>query len=137
MMTAVPGYVPPVSRATFRRTAIAGVALAIVVVAVCVPLGGYGLFALFGCVGIALGIINSAFAMGGSVVRFSHGSSAPSRAKFSGGVLLRLAVITVVAFGCALLVRPYGIAVFGGLAVFQLLATVSSILPLIKEIRQK
>lgn len=135
MMTAVPGYVPPVSRATFRRTAIAGVALAIVVVAVCVPLG-YGLFALFGCVGIALGIINSAFAMG-SVVRFSHGSSTPSKAKFSGGVLLRLAVITVVAFGCALLVRPYGIAVFGGLAVFQLLATVSSILPLIKEIRQK
>ncbi|MGD9985175.1 hypothetical protein [Pseudonocardia sp.] len=134
-MTAVPGYVPPVSRATFRRTAIAGVALAIVVVAVCVPLG-YGLFALFGCVGIALGIINSAFAMG-SVVRFSHGSGAPSKAKFSGGVLLRLAVITVVAFGCALLVRPYGIAVFGGLAVFQLLATVSSMLPLIKEIRQK
>ena len=135
MMTAVPGYVPPVSRATFRRTAIAGVVLAIVVVAVCVPLG-YGLFALFGCVGIALGIINSAFAMG-SVVRFSHGSATPSKAKFSGGVLLRLAVITVVAFGCALLVRPYGIAVFGGLAVFQLLATVSSILPLIKEIRQK
>ncbi|AEA23912.1 hypothetical protein ACFQ34_20660 [Pseudonocardia benzenivorans] len=134
-MTAVPGYVPPVTRATFRRTAIIGAAVALVAVAVLVPLG-YGLFALFGCVGIALGILNSAFAMG-SVVRFSHGAAAPSKAKFSGGVLVRLAVITVVAFGCAFLVRPQGVAVFVGLAVFQLLATVSSILPLIKEIRQK
>lgn len=134
-MTAVPGYVPPVTRATFRRTAIMGVVLALVAVAVLVPLG-YGLFALFGCVGVALGILNSAFAMG-SVVRFSHGAAAPSKAKFSGGVLLRLAVITAVALGCAILVRPQGVAVFVGLAVFQLLATVSSILPLIKEIRQK
>ena len=30
-----------------------------------------------------------------------------------------------------------GIAIFGGLALFQLLAIVSSMLPLIKEIRQK
>jgi hypothetical protein len=46
-------------------------------------------------------------------------------------------VITVLAFACALLFRPAGIAVFGGLAVFQFLAIVSSMLPLIKEIRKR
>jgi hypothetical protein len=46
-------------------------------------------------------------------------------------------VITVVALVVAWLVRPAGIAVFAGLALFQLLAIVSSTLPLIKEIRQK
>ena len=46
-------------------------------------------------------------------------------------------MITVIALAIAWLVRPAGIAVFGGLALFQFLAIVSSMLPLIKEIRQK
>ena len=46
-------------------------------------------------------------------------------------------MIPAIALGCAFAFRPAGIAVFGGLALFQFLAIVSSILPLIKEIRQK
>ena len=52
-------------------------------------------------------------------------------------MLGRLAVITVVALVMAWLVRPAGMAIFAGLALFQVLAIVSSMLPLIKEIRQK
>ena len=52
-------------------------------------------------------------------------------------MLARLAVITVLALACAYFFRPAGIAVFAGLALFQFLAIVSSMLPLIKEIRQK
>ena len=48
-----------------------------------------------------------------------------------------LALVTVVALVIAWLVRPEGVAVIGGLALFQFLAIVSSMLPLIKEIRQK
>ena len=83
---------------------------------------------------MALGTLNIWLAVR-SVARFA--TARPSKARFSGSVLGRLALITVVALAMAWLVRPAGIAVFGGLALFQFLAIVSSMLPLIKEIRQK
>ena len=126
-------YTPPVTRATFRRAAIAAAVAAVLVVAVLVPMS-LAPFAAFALVGMALGLANLAVAVR-SVTRFA--SSQPSKARFSGSVLARLAVITVIAFGCALLFRPAGIAVFGGLALFQLIAVASSMVPLIKEIRNR
>jgi hypothetical protein len=128
-----PQYTPPVTRATLRLALILGAAAALVGLAVLVP-AGYGTFALFGCVGIALGAINLGLAVQ-SVSRFA--TTRPSKARFSGSVLGRLAIVTVVAFLCALFFRPAGYAVFGGLAVFQLAAIVSSLLPLIKDVRQR
>ena len=128
-----PPYTPPVTLATFGRSAImAGIVTAVAVV-VLVALG-YGLFGLFLAVGVALGTLNMWLAVR-SVAHFAM--ARPSKARLSGSVLGRLAVITVLALGVAWLVRPAGIAVFGGLALFQFLAIVSSMLPLIKEIRQK
>jgi hypothetical protein len=126
-------YTPPVTRATFRRSMQMSAVVAVVAVAVLIATG-LGMFGLFLCVGIALGALNSWLVMR-SVANFAN--TRPSKAKFSGSVLGRLAVITVLAFACALLFRPAGIAVFGGLAVFQFLAIVSSMLPLIKEIRKR
>jgi len=133
MTTSVPTYTPPVTLATFRRAAImAGVVTAVAVVVL--VLLGYPLWGLFLVVGVGLGTLNMWLAVR-SVARFA--TSRPSKARFSGSVLGRLAVITVVALVVAWLVRPAGIAIFGGLALFQFLAIVSSMLPLIKEIRQK
>lgn len=132
-MTVPSAYTPPVTRATFRRAlTMAGVltALALVVLV----LGGHGLFGVFLLVGVALGAANMWMAVR-AVARFTV--SQPSKARFSGSVIGRLAVITLIALGCAYAFRPAGIAVFGGLALFQLMAIVSSILPLIKEIRRK
>jgi hypothetical protein len=128
-----PAYTPPVTRATVRRSAIAAGAVGVVALAVLIPLG-LAPFALFGCLGLALGVLNSVLALR-AVVRFAN--TQPSKARFSGSVLARLAVITVLAFACALLFRPAGIAVFAGLAVFQVLAVASSMVPLIKEIRKR
>jgi hypothetical protein len=128
-----PGYTPPVTRATLRRAAIGAGVVVVLALAVLVPLG-LAPFALFGCVGVALGVLNMGLAVR-SVTRFT--ATQPSKLRFSGSVLGRLGIITVIAFGCALLFRPAGIAVFAGLAVFQLLATASSMVPLIKEIRKK
>lgn len=133
MTTSVPSYTPPVTLATFRRAAImAGVVTAVAVVVL--VLVGYPLFGLFLVIGVALGTLNMWLAVR-SVARFA--TSRPSKARFSGSVLGRLAVITVVALVMAWLVRPAGMAIFAGLALFQVLAIVSSMLPLIKEIRQK
>jgi len=128
-----PAYTPPVTRATFRRAVMMAGVATLIAVGVLLALG-YGLFGLFLVVGVALGTLNMWLAVR-AVASFA--SNRPSRARFSGSVLGRLAVITVLALGCAWLFRPAGIAVFGGLALFQFFAIVSSLLPLIKEIRQK
>jgi len=129
----VPGYTPPVTRATFRRSLTGAVAAGVIATAVLVPLG-YGPYAVYGCVGLALGVLNNYLTMR-SVIRFAE--RRPSRAQFSGSVLGRLAVITVLALACAVLFPPAGVAVFGGLIVFQFVGIASSLVPLIKEIRQK
>lgn len=128
-----PAYTPPVTWTMFRRTVIMAGAVTAVAVVVLLVLG-YGLFGLFLAVGVALGALNMWLAVR-SVANFA--TARPSKARLSGSVLGRLAVITVLALAVAWLVRPSGIAVFGGLALFQFLAIVSSMLPLIKEIRQK
>lgn len=133
MVLSSPAYTPPVTRATVRRSAIAAAVVAVLALAVLVPLG-LGLFALFGVIGVALGLLNSVMAVR-VVTRFAE--TKPSKARFSGSVLARLALITGLAFLCAVFFRPAGIAVFAGLAVFQLLAVASSMVPLIKEIRKR
>lgn len=126
-------YTPPVTLATFRRSAIFAAVAGVVAVAVLVPMG-YGLYALFGCIGLALGVFNNGLVVR-SVANFA--TNKPSKFRFARGVLGRLAIITIVAIVCAFVFRPPGVAVIAGLAVFQFLSVASSMLPLIKEIRQR
>lgn len=132
MITGTP-YTPPVTRATFRRSlvlaAIAGAVGVVVLVAL-----GYWAAALCGLFGLVLGALNSYLVLQ-SVIRFAV--SKPSKAQFSRAVLTRLALVTLLALACAWFLRPAGLAVFGGLGLFQFLAIVSSMVPLVKEIRQK
>jgi hypothetical protein len=44
-------------------------------------------------------------------------------------------LITVMAFGCALLIRPDGLGVFVGLAVFQVLMLVGAAVPVFRSLR--
>lgn len=135
MLTGMSGtpYTPPVTRKTVRRSAISAAVVAVVALVAGVSTG-YTAWALFGILGLVLGLGNSVLAV---VAVTNFATKQPTKARFMGSVLTRLAVITVVAFACALLFRPSGFGVFGGLAVFQFLVVVCSMLPLIKEIRQK
>jgi hypothetical protein len=125
--------VPRVNRRTFRRTLLWAAVVAVVGVAVLIPLR-MPLVAALGVLGLALGAANARMAQV-SVARYSDKGSF-GRAQFAVAVLGRLGVITVIALGCAIALRPDGLAVFAGLAVFQLLTVVSAMLPLVKEIRQ-
>ena len=49
MVTGTPAYTPPVTRATFRRSAVAAAVIAVVALVVLVPMG-LGLYAVFGAV---------------------------------------------------------------------------------------
>jgi hypothetical protein len=130
-------YTPPVTRATVRRSAIAAAVVGAIALALTFPFG-YGYYALFGVVGLALGVGNSIMVMR-SVTNFAAAANDQpvSKGRFTGSVLFRLAVITVIAFAIGLLVRPWGLGVFAGIAVFQFVAVMSSLVPLIKEIKKK
>jgi hypothetical protein len=133
VLTGTPAYTPPVTRATFRRSAIAAAVVAVAALAVLIPMG-LGLYAVFGAVGLGLGVLNSWLVMR-AVVNFA--ATQPSKMAFSRSVFGRLALITVLALACGWVFRPTGLSVFAGLAVFQFIAVASSMVPLIKEIRKK
>ncbi len=135
MLTGMSGtpYTPPVTRRTVRRSAVAAGVIAVVAFVVLIP-AGYPGWALFGAVGLVLGLANAVLAV---VAVTNFANTQPSKARFMGSVLTRLAIISVVAFACALLFRPSGLGVFGGLAAYQFVLVVCSMLPLIKEIRQR
>ena len=134
MLSGSPGspYTPPVTRRTVRATAISVAAVAVGGVLVGLALGQLG-WALFGVLGLALGLMNN---MLGVLAVTNFNGPTISKIRFAGSVVVRLAAITVIAFGCALLFRPAGFGVFIGLIVFQFVAMASSLRPLIKEVRR-
>jgi hypothetical protein len=95
---------------------------------------GYGLYALFGVAGLALGLLNSYMVM---VAVTNFATTKPSRGRFTGSVLGRLALVTIAAFAIALIFRPAGVAGFAGVAIYQFVAVMSSMVPLIKEIKKR
>ena len=77
MLTGTPAYTPPVTRATFRRSAIAAAVVAVIALAVLIPMG-LGLYAVFGAVGLGLGVLNSWLVMR-AVVNFAATAAEPRR----------------------------------------------------------
>ena len=56
------------------------------------------------------------------------------KAMFTRSILTRLALVTVVALGCAFFVRPDGYGVFGGLAFFQMLMLGGASVPVYRQL---
>lgn len=126
--------VPEVADATYRRAVVVACVVGVVALIVAIPLDYLG-FAAFGCLGLGLGMLNSRLVQL-SVVRFARMESDRPKRQFVGSVVMRLALITVLAMALALLFRPEGIGVIVGLGVFQLLMIVVAALPMVKEMRQ-
>lgn len=100
---------------------------------VLVPMG-YPLAAALFCGGLGLGLCNMALVQR-SAARFAA-SGNPVKRRFAMSALARLAVITALAVGLALVLRPQGLAVFAGLAACQLLMIFIASVPLVRELRQ-
>lgn len=94
---------------------------------------GHIFMGVFGCVGLALGLLNTRLVQR-SVSRATITEN-PSKRALAFSALGRLAIITVIAVGLALLVRPDGLGVFVGLAVFQFIITASTAGTVVKELR--
>ncbi|HEY7224936.1 MAG TPA: hypothetical protein VH561_15285 [Micromonosporaceae bacterium] len=107
-----------------------GMGIAAVVVA---GLLGHVLAGLFVCAGLGLGALNTRMVQR-AVVRYAASEAPNKKGRFAWSVLGRLALITVVAVGMAVLVRPDGVWVFAGLAFFQLLLLGGSSVTVYKQL---
>src|SRR5262245_4191399 len=85
------------------------------------PLPGHVLMGVFGVAGLALGLLNTRLVQR-SVSRATITEN-PSKRALAFSAVGRLAIISILAIGIALLVRPDGLGIFVGLAVFQFIIT--------------
>ncbi|MGH4010624.1 MAG: hypothetical protein ACRDTH_21100 [Pseudonocardiaceae bacterium] len=115
------------------RAALVAAGLGVASFVVLTPMG-YPLAAAFFCGGLGLGLLNTRLVQR-SAARFAA-SGDPSKRRFAVAVLARLALITVLAVGLALVVQPEGLGVFAGLAALQLLMIFMVSVPLVKELRR-
>ncbi len=126
--------VPDVAKGNLRRSIIMASCLGVAAVLV-TGLLGHILMGLFACVGLALGAFNSRLVQR-AVVRFAASEATNKKARFTRSVFGRLALITVLAVGLGLLVRPDGLGVFVGLAFFQLLMIGGATVPVFRQLKQ-
>lgn len=124
-------YTPVSAAANLRRSAVVGAVLGVIAIVV-LSVEGHPLMGVFGCVGLALGAVNNRM-LQKSVVRYAQ--TEVTRKQFRRGVVSRLAFITVVAIALGFFVRPDGLGVFVGLAVFQILMLIGASVPVFRSLR--
>jgi hypothetical protein len=125
-------YVPVDARANLRRSLIVGGVLGLASVVI-LPFAGYPLMGVFVCLGIALGAVNNRM-LQQSVLRYAA-SETMGKKQFRRGVMGRLGLITLVAIGFGVLIRPDGLGVFFGLAAFQILMLIGAAVPVFRSLR--
>ena len=129
-----PPAVPAIAVGNLRRSVIIASVLGVASMAV-TALFGHVLIGVFGCVGLGLGALNTRLVQR-SVVAYAVSEAANKKARFTRSVLGRLGLITLLSLGIAVLVRPDGLGVFAGLAIFQILMIGGASVPVYKQLRQ-
>lgn len=120
------------AQANLRRAIILAAPIAVVAI-VLTALASHPWAGVFGAIGLALGALNNRL-LQRSVLRYGSDDTI-SRKTFRRGVLTRLAAVTLLAVGCAVLVRPDGLAVFIGLALFHVIMLIGAALPVFRSLR--
>ncbi len=126
--------VPAVARGNLRRSIIMASCLGVAAVLV-LGLLGHVLAGLFALAGLALGALNSLMVQR-AVVTYAASEAPNKKMRFTRSIFGRLALVTVLALAVALLVRPDGLGVFIGLAVFQIIMIGGASVPVYKQLKQ-
>ena len=118
-----------------RKVLLVAVVLIVATYWILVQLGEW---TLAGCIagGIALGVVNHLVTEYWLLKLLVSGEQ-PTRKKLIASTITRLAVLSVVAVGCAVAFWPDGIGLLLGLAVFRLIALVMTTIPLLKELKSQ
>ena len=126
-------YTPVSAAANLRRSIIVSAVLGVIAIVV-LSIAGHPLMGVFGCLGLALGAVNNRM-LQRSVLRYASAGGAITKKQFRRGVMARLGALTLIAIGVAVLVRPDGLGIFAGLAVFQVLMLVGAAVPVFRSLR--
>lgn len=118
----------------YRRSLVVAVALGGASL-VLLSLLGHPLAGVFAVVGLALGAFNGRQVLL-SIARFASAEHPAARGPLILSMLKRLALITAVALVIVIAYRPDGIAVLGGLAMFQMLVIGRASGALLREVRR-
>lgn len=100
--------------------------------------GQFGNWTLAFCIagGVGLGLTNHLYTEYWLLKIITSGTQ-PTRGQMIASTITRLALLTVVAVGIAVMFWPDGIALLLGLAIFRLIALVMTGLPLLKELKNQ
>jgi hypothetical protein len=126
--------VPAAAVMSLRRPVLVAALIGAIAIAVTAPLG-HPMMGVLGCVGMLLGVLNTRM-LQQSVVKVTS-SEKPSKKALYFSSAKRLVLITVLAVALGVFVRPDGLGVFFGLAIFQLIMIVNTALPVLKGLRQQ
>jgi cation transport ATPase len=118
--------------ANLRRSVIVATVLGLASTIV-LTLAGHPLMGVFFCIGLALGAVNNRM-LQLSVLKYAATDSM-RKSQFTRRVLARLAFITAIAFGFALFVRPDGLGIFAGLAIFHVLMLIGASVPVFRSLK--
>lgn len=126
---------PPVvdAAANLRRSVVVAAFLGMASVVV-LALFGHPLMGMFACIGLSLGALNNRM-LQRSMLNYAL-TPTMTRGRFARRALVRLTVVTALAFGVGLIFRPDGLGLFAGLAVFQVLMLTGASVPVLRSLRQ-
>jgi peptidoglycan biosynthesis protein MviN/MurJ (putative lipid II flippase) len=124
--------IPAVAKGNLRRSVYMAAGVGVIALVAC-GLSGHILMGVFGCVGLALGAMNSRMVQK-AVLAYGQSEATNKKAMFTRSILARLGLATVVAIGCAYFFRPDGFGVFVGLAFFQMLMLGGASVPVYRQL---
>jgi hypothetical protein len=131
-LQAAAANVPAATVVNLRRPVLISVAVGVVGLVVC-GLLGHIVMGILGVVGMGLGLLNTRL-LQRSVVKVIA-SENPSRKAIGFSSVPRLMLITAAAVALGVFVRPDGLGVFFGLAIFQVIMMGNTVMPVVKERR--
>jgi uncharacterized membrane protein YesL len=126
--------VPPTVLINLRRPLIVATALAVIGIVVAVIFSHPVMGILF-AIGLGMGLYNARL-LQKQVVKVISGEN-PTKRQITGSSVQRLGVLTLIALAMGYFLRPDGLGVFFGLAVFQLVFMAHTIVPVLKERRHQ
>jgi hypothetical protein len=128
--------IPAHLKANFRRTIIMAIVVGVVAL-VALVLTGHALLGVFGCLGILLGSVNALLVQRSAVTYGNSENADVSQKKLlTMSIAGRLLITTLIAVLIGIFFAPNGVAVFGGLLVFQVLMLAGTAVPMMRGMRQ-
>lgn len=122
-----------VNRLQIRRAAIAAIALGVLALVATGPMDRL-LLGVFMCAGLVVGWANAQVTLW-AITRIANAET-PNKLHLLRSSGIRLLIITVIALAIAALARPNGVGIFFGLAVFQVVMVLNTVVPELKGLRQ-